>query len=740
MSTIDSPPATPATRARRNGPVRLTPVTVALVTIALAYSMTRLFRGTAFVVEIAVPALIAHVAAAVCRATRRRLFVTVLTSAAASLIAWAWVFFPTTRWGPFPTPRTFDAFVGIAREDFAGFRSAIAPVQPTVGYLAVASLILIVVALYADTANSFGNVALQAITCHVGIFFAATFFARGHGQIASAIVMSAAVLCHSAAARAASVGGARWRVGERKSGSERFLWRSLAATTGAAAVAIVVTASIPMPKPNGFKLEDLIPDSSRRTVVSPLVSVTDQLRSHRSEVLFEVQAPKPSYWRLTSLDTFDGTSWSAESSFDEAADGPTTNPSGTVTEHRMRIRNLGGVWLPAAPFPTEVDADFDVGINTDSSTLVTSGAKTLQEGDVYRVRSLASEDFLMAGGVDVDGIPSRLRRYLELPAEAPSAWVTNFIETQLRPIRETKDRLLALQNLFRTYSYDTSVDYKGDPDPIQAFMQARAGYCQQFSTAFAYFARLIGVPSRVAIGFTYGTYSKEKDAYVVSGKHAHAWPEVWLPADGWTAFEPTPGRGNPTSEWITGVPAAQDESDPAATSTTTTTSTPARSSTTARAPATPAAASPADTGAAAASSSSAPWVLGVGVVLAAALGAGGWWISRMRNDRRRPAAVRAWGKASTLIAWAGVKLPPNPTVGATVRAAAPLGDLPALERLGALVDEALYGRPLQESDQQDHGRQLWAEFSAFAEQISPHLTARRQRIAHRWARIASEAG
>ena len=44
--------------------------------------------------------------------------------------------------------------------------------------------------------------------------------------------------------------------------------------------------------------------------------------------------------------------------------------------------------------------------------------------------------------------------------------------------------------------------------------------------------------------------------YRVKGKHAHAWPEVWLANAGWVAFEPTPGRGAPGAETWTGVPAA----------------------------------------------------------------------------------------------------------------------------------------------------------------------------------------
>src|SRR5690606_19777157 len=82
--------------------------------------------------------------------------------------------------------------------------------------------------------------------------------------------------------------------------------------------------------------------------------------------------------------------------------------------------------------------------------------------------------------------------------------------------------------------------------------------CEQFAGAFAAMARSIGLPARVAVGFTQGETDPAEDGlYVVRGEHAHAWPEVYLAGAGWVAFEPTPGRGMPFAESYTGVEPAQ---------------------------------------------------------------------------------------------------------------------------------------------------------------------------------------
>jgi len=74
---------------------------------------------------------------------------------------------------------------------------------------------------------------------------------------------------------------------------------------------------------------------------------------------------------------------------------------------------------------------------------------------------------------------------------------------------------------------------------IHFLTKSRKGYCQQFAFAMAVLARLLGIPSRVAVGYTAGT-PVGHGRWEVKTSDAHAWPELYFQGAGWLRFEPTP--------------------------------------------------------------------------------------------------------------------------------------------------------------------------------------------------------
>ena len=55
----------------------------------------------------------------------------------------------------------------------------------------------------------------------------------------------------------------------------------------------------------------------------------------------------------------------------------------------------------------------------------------------------------------------------------------------------------------------------------------------------AVLARMVGIPARVVVGYTQGSFIGN-NTWQVKTSDAHAWPELYFPNAGWLRFEPTP--------------------------------------------------------------------------------------------------------------------------------------------------------------------------------------------------------
>ncbi len=70
--------------------------------------------------------------------------------------------------------------------------------------------------------------------------------------------------------------------------------------------------------------------------------------------------------------------------------------------------------------------------------------------------------------------------------------------------------------------------------------EKKKGFCEHFATSFAALMRLAEVPSRIVVGFHGGIKSEISDYYLVTGRDAHAWTEIWSEEKKkWLRFDPT---------------------------------------------------------------------------------------------------------------------------------------------------------------------------------------------------------
>lgn len=315
--------------------------------------------------------------------------------------------------------------------------------------------------------------------------------------------------------------------------------------------------------------------------LDPLVDIRGRLNNPSDEVLFSVAAEFPSYWRITSLPDFDGNKWTVSQDLLNSAGGQLATTASisevgvatTEVSQLVTIQSLAGSFAPVAERPIQLrSATRSLFYEPESGTLLVS-KDGLEQNDSYQVVSavvVPSSDTLRVS----QSISPPSAQYLQVPENNETPELRKVVDEITRGLGGNYEKLLAFQNYFRNnFAYSLDVPSSTSTSATLDFLARQSGYCEQFSSTFALFARLIGVPSRVVIGFTPGEQTPIGTSNIklfnVRSQHAHAWPEVWFDGIGWVLFEPTPGRGAPSADY-TNVSPSQDNSLPLETSSTTT--------------------------------------------------------------------------------------------------------------------------------------------------------------------------
>lgn len=157
---------------------------------------------------------------------------------------------------------------------------------------------------------------------------------------------------------------------------------------------------------------------------------------------------------------------------------------------------------------------------------------------------------------DVNPLPQQLRDappvsdsgplsgYLTVPPAYRTKKLSRLLHNKIIGTRTTPyGKAVAIQSWFTTrggYTYSLKVGSAQSSSALIYFLtKGKKGYCQQFAFAMAVLARLAGIPSRVVVGYTQGSFIGN-DNWQVRTSDAHAWPELYFPGAGWLRFEPTP--------------------------------------------------------------------------------------------------------------------------------------------------------------------------------------------------------
>ena len=570
LDTRPEPPAavaapTPASRPAPDPRSGLDPAigteliaTVALTafSVAVAAGFARVFSGWQFFDNFVVLAVVGHGFGFITRRVR----VPGIIAVPLLVILMAWmislVHYRDSMSMLVPTGDTLELFrleIERVRDEF---RTAVAPVIYGGGWDVIAAIGVALTVVLADT-FAFRAFARAEALVPGGVLFV---FIAALGTDRSRVALTAALVATGVAATVAL----RAHHGPQRTaviGARRSPARIVIPAALATAAAVAVAAAFVGPRLPGADSEPVYETrggngGSVTNVISPLVDIRSRLTNRSNAELFTVRADFESYWRLSALPRFNGTEWGLPERALTRVDGELSaaRDGSAQLRQEVTITALGEKFVPAAADPQAASPQDGLRYNADSSTLLKTDGD-LVAGDTFEIVS-ASPRF------DVDQLRNATSTdagdpiYLDLPDDFPAS--VGELARSVTAGRSTPyETALALQNWFRTeFEYSLEVQAGHSNSAIEGFLRDRVGYCEQFAGTYAAMMRTLGIPARVAVGFTPGNFNGER--YSVLGKNAHAWPEVWFDDLGWVPFEPTPGRGAPGSENYTNVAAQQD--------------------------------------------------------------------------------------------------------------------------------------------------------------------------------------
>lgn len=257
-------------------------------------------------------------------------------------------------------------------------------------------------------------------------------------------------------------------------------------------------------------------------------------------------APPPAaelYWRGPVLGDFDGRTWTAlaqrnvraaplQLQFEPASQ---RRYELTLEPHRQR-------WLLLldAPLAAPTAPGLEASISPDLEAFARAPIST-------RLRLEASAATQFRYGLNAS--PLALRDWLQLPAGYDPR--THAFARELRervwpagsamPADLDARLVAAVLDHFRSGGFV----YTLEPPPLgrntidDFLFETRAGYCENYASAFVVLMRMLDVPARVLTGYQGGEINPADGSLVVRQSDAHAWAEVWLAGAGWRRVDPT---------------------------------------------------------------------------------------------------------------------------------------------------------------------------------------------------------
>ncbi len=268
------------------------------------------------------------------------------------------------------------------------------------------------------------------------------------------------------------------------------------------------------------------------------------------------EALYPQDLHLVALTNFDGATWSTTASYKRGGavlDGATRQSIATSSiDADVTISGLDGPWLPSIGDPVSVVGVPFLADSMSGSLVASSKVNSANgaSGAVYRLRSLRPEPQVEQLVQLPVGSSEAAREALIVPPNMPAV-LTEMARAAIGDSQLPFQRALELRNYLRSsFTLNNAAPSGFSYGHLErAFVNTGSATDEQFATMFATLGRVVGLPTRVVVGFAPPPPNEDGDI-IVRGSDARVWAEVLFEEVGWMPFTATPPADGKVSSSI----------------------------------------------------------------------------------------------------------------------------------------------------------------------------------------------
>lgn len=268
--------------------------------------------------------------------------------------------------------------------------------------------------------------------------------------------------------------------------------------------------------------------------------VSDLLNNYSTafRAIFYGPYPDPSqmYWRGLTLSDFDGRRWTPDSSFNADPSipeglAPSDNPS--AVRYKLVMEPTGQLFVFALEHLAG-DAPSQAKILPDNSMQSRAPMNRITEWD----------NLVSVPGGKLDGNYAILSvQDRERYTQTPEGFNPKSLALAKQWRKEGLSDRQIIQNTLNLFGesffYSLRPPLLGRHSVDEFLFSTQTGFCEHFSSSFAFLMRAAGIPTRVVVGYQGGEWNEWGKYWRIRQSNAHAWNEVWLDEEGWVRIDPT---------------------------------------------------------------------------------------------------------------------------------------------------------------------------------------------------------